>query len=163
MKGKRWRWSLAAVVCVGLLAAGLLYWRSSWEGGSQPAGRPQPLDARAVAQGKVIYQANCAACHGAQGEGAPNWREQNPDKTYPPPPHDSTGHTWHHADGLLSRIVRDGGSFLEDPGFKSNMPAFGERLSAEDIRAVITYLKTLWGPHEQAFQAEVSREDPFPP
>ncbi|MSQ11651.1 MAG: cytochrome c [Dehalococcoidia bacterium] len=115
-----------------------------------------------VQPGRAIYAANCARCHGANGEGEPNWRRQSPDETYPAPPHDSSGHTWHHAGGLLYRVVRDGGRIFEAPGFKSAMPAFGDLLSPEETRAVIIFLKTMWGPEERAAQAEASIQDPFP-
>jgi mono/diheme cytochrome c family protein len=42
------------------------------------------------------------------------------------------------------------------------MPAFGHTLSDNEIKAVLLYLKSLWGPQERAFQAEVSKHDPFP-
>jgi mono/diheme cytochrome c family protein len=42
------------------------------------------------------------------------------------------------------------------------MPAFGDRLDDAQIRAVLEYIKTFWGPDERAFQAEVSLSDPFP-
>lgn len=115
-----------------------------------------------VARGRAIYQANCATCHGANGEGQPNWKRQNPDETYPPPPHDASGHTWHHGDGLLFRTVRDGGKIYETPGFKSAMPSFGDRLSPAEIKAALTYIKTLWTGEQRAAQAEASKSDPFP-
>lgn len=123
----------------------------------------QRLDPQMVARGQAIYQANCATCHGAKGEGAPRWKTSNADGTLPPPPHDSSGHTWHHSDGLLFRIVRDGGQPAYGyPGFRSNMPAWRDNLTDEEIIAVITYLKSLWGPKERALQEQVSRDDPFP-
>ncbi len=103
-------------------------------------------EAASVAEGAAIYNDNCAACHEESGEGAPNWQRQNADKTYPAPPHDLTGHTWHHGDGHLYRTVRDGGGAFVSPGFKSAMPAFGDRLDPLEIRAVIACLKSLWGP-----------------
>lgn len=115
-----------------------------------------------VVRGRAVYQANCAACHGPSGEGQPDWRRQNPDETYPPPPHDASGHTWHHGDGLLFRIVRDGGKIYETPGFKSAMPSFGERLTEQEIRTVLSYLKTLWTEEQRAAQAEASTGDPLP-
>jgi mono/diheme cytochrome c family protein len=116
-----------------------------------------------VALGREVYATYCAACHGPGGEGeSPDWRQRRPDGTYFAPPHDSSGHTWHHADGLLFRIVRDGGAQFEFAGFTSRMPAFGDQLSDEEIRAVITYLKTLWGPREREFQERASEVDPFP-
>ncbi len=115
-----------------------------------------------MVRGEQLYQNNCAQCHGFRGEGNPNWRERNPDGTYLPPPHDSTGHTWHHADTLLYQIIRDGGAIYETPGFKSLMPAFGDQLTPEETGAVITYLKSLWEPDQRASQAKVSRQVPLP-
>ena len=130
------------------------------DGQSDLTGWPPPPDV--VERGQTIYRAQCAACHGQNGEGEPNWTLQNADGTYPAPPHDSSGHTWHHPDGQLFEIVRDGGAQFESGSFRSRMPAWGETLTDEEIRAVLTYLKTLWGPDERAFQAEVSERDPFP-
>ena len=48
------------------------------------------------------------------------------------------------------------------------MPAFGDRLSHEEIIAVLTYVKDLWGDKTKLghsireTQALVSEEDPFP-
>jgi mono/diheme cytochrome c family protein len=165
---RRWILYVAAFIGFGLLTTGAGYW---WfiqqaEGtildGNVSGDPAQNLDPQQVARGEALYQGNCLQCHGVRGEGNPNWRQQNSDDTYPPPPHDSTGHTWHHADGLLYRIVRDGGTIYETPGFKSAMPAFGDRLNEDEIRAVIAYLKNLWEPEHRASQADVSLRDPFP-
>jgi mono/diheme cytochrome c family protein len=165
------RFRRAILVTIALGGLGLFVFLTSywWFSQNDPTVSPseaeqvsiQPLDSDQVAKGKAIYEANCSSCHGLEGEGSPSWQRRNPDDTYPPPPHDSSGHTWHHSDGLLYRIIKDGGSIYETPGFKSAMPAFGERLSPDEIRAVITYLKSLWGPEERAFQAQVSLDDPF--
>jgi len=162
----RWVWYVLSLGTLIVLLTGIAFWwftrgRSQSQTGDGDA-LIQPLNPRLVEKGRGVYEANCAQCHGARAEGQPNWRQQNADSTYPPPPHDSTGHTWHHSDGLLYRIVRDGGSIYETPGFKSAMPALGDRLSPEEMRAVISYLKSLWGPKERSFQAQVSLEDPFP-
>lgn len=121
----------------------------------------QPLPPEAVALGKSIYDQNCASCHGFEGEGKPNWRERGPDDRLPPPPHDSTGHTWHHGDGTLYGIVRDGG-LTSVRGVTSGMPAWSDKLSDEEIRAVLIYIKTLWGVRERAYQEAASERDPFP-
>jgi mono/diheme cytochrome c family protein len=120
------------------------------------------LDAAAVLLGTTVYSASCAGCHGVSAEGQPNWRERRSDGTLPAPPHDASGHTWHHADGLLYRIIRDGGAQFAGPTTPSAMPAFGEQLSDSEIRAVLAYLKSLWGGEERSFQSEVSVGDPFP-
>ena len=124
-----------------------------------------------VSKGQELFRANCAVCHGASGEGQSEWHIKREDGTLPAPPLNGDGHTWHHADGLLYRIVSQGGSIFEDPGypgFKSGMPAFGSQLSRQEIIAVITYVKSLWAGKTRLglvigeSQALVSEEDPFP-
>ena len=121
--------------------------------------------------GRELFASNCAACHGVGGEGQPNWHVRKDDGYLPPPPLNGDGHTWHHADGLLYRIVSEGGKIFEDPSypsFKSAMPAFGDQLSHEEIIAVLTHIKDLWGDKTKRelsireSQALVSEEDPFP-
>ena len=124
----------------------------------------------AVEEGREVYAANCAACHGAAGEGQPDWHVKKADGTLPAPPLNGDGHTWHHADGELYRVVSEGGQILEDPGldFTSAMPGFGGQLSRSEIVAVLTYVKSLWGDKESRglsiveSQALVSERDPFP-
>ena len=118
-------------------------------------------DRAVIENGRLAYMENCASCHGANGEGQPDWKIPRPDGSYSAPPHDSTGHTWHHGDGLLFHYVKYGGASLEIPAFVSGMPAFAGKLSDEEIKAVILYLKTLWGAKEREFQAQVSEQDPF--
>ena len=128
--------------------------------------------ATATQAGEELFVANCAVCHGQGGEGQRDWRVRKPDGTLPAPPLNGDGHTWHHADGLLYRIVSQGGNLFEDAdssAFKSAMPAFGDRLSHEEIIAVLTYVKSLWAdktdlgfPISES-QALVSEQDPFPP
>ena len=68
----------------------------------QPAGHVlRPDDVDVVALGAKIYQARCASCHGAELEGQANWRERGADGILPAPPHDASGHTWHHPDAVL--------------------------------------------------------------
>lgn len=121
-----------------------------------------PLDADLVALGRPLYAANCATCHGASGEGATDWRTPGADGAFPPPPHDASGHTWHHADGLLYRIVRDGCAVYQVGSTPCGMPSFGEQLDDREVRAVIELLRSWWGPEERAFQEEVTKGDPFP-
>lgn len=126
------------------------------------AAAARPLDAGLVELGGPLYATNCAACHGANGEGAPEWRTSGPDGLFPPPPHDASGHTWHHADGLLYRIVRDGCAVYQIGTTPCGMPAFGDNLDDREIRAVIEFLRGWWGPRERAFQETVTGNDPFP-
>ena len=99
-------------------------------------------------RGEAIFRANCAACHGPSGEGQLDWHIRKPDGLLPAPPLNGDGHTWHHGDGTLYRIVSQGGGIFESPdlpNYKSGMPPFGEALSHDEIVAVINYLKNLWG------------------
>ena len=137
--------------------------------GTEARDAAPPLDPEVLRVGAVVYHARCATCHGSRGEGAPDWKRPGPNGAYPPPPHDSTGHTWHHADGLLYRIVARGsaaalGDTLGDTLGRGRygMPAFDSSLTNQEIRAVITYLKTGWTPAQRRRQAEASRTDPLP-
>jgi mono/diheme cytochrome c family protein len=153
---RRGRVVAAAAVALGLLALVVWSLRPDARDGSSAT-------AVQVALGERIYATHCLACHRPDGAGAPEWRTRNPDGTLPPPPHDAGGHTWHHADGLLYRIVRDGGAASYGDALPSAMPAFGEVLEPTEIAAVLEYLKTLWTPEQRAFQERLSDADPYPP
>lgn len=121
-----------------------------------------PASQERVAQGQRIYAAQCAACHGARGEGQSGWDSLDAAGERPAPPHDRNGHTWKHSDAMLYRIVAQG---WRDPFNKTQrltMPAFASTLAPHDIRAVVDYLKTLWTPRQRAFQREESRDAPYP-
>lgn len=112
--------------------------------------------ALADGHGEALYAERCAACHGAALEGQPDWRAAKPDGTLPAPPHDESGHTWHHGDGLLFDYVKRGGqAVLADAGienFASAMPGFGDVLSDADITAVLDYIKSTWPPRIRELQ-----------
>lgn len=99
---------------------------------------------RQVEAGQKIYVENCASCHGVNLEGQPNWRSQLPEGGLPAPPHDETGHTWHHSDKLNFKYTKKGGQKIAPPEFKSNMPGFEETLSDDQIWAVLAYIKSEW-------------------
>ncbi len=122
-------------------------------GDADPAavGTAAPLGPTPASLGEAIYLRDCASCHGAYGEGQPNWMITNEDGSLPAPPHDATGHTWHHSDPELKDIVAKGGVIYMA---NSQMPAYGETLSDDEIVAVLDYIKSLWGPRERSYQAE---------
>ena len=129
----------AAGVALGLLAAA---GHAVFSGAG--AMRADPEDAELVALGRAVYAETCAACHGKNLEGEPNWRTRKADGTLPAPPHDAGGHTWHHDDALLFRYTKEGGAAVAPAGFKSGMPAFGDSLSDRQIVAVLAFLKSQW-------------------
>lgn len=113
------------------------------------------LDASQVAQGEPLYNQHCAECHGLKGEGQPNWKVANEDGSYPSPPHDNSGHTWHHGDALLVDLIANG---VE--GFaQTRMPIFGDQLTGAEIRAILEYMKIWWGPEERAFQWQMTWQE----
>jgi mono/diheme cytochrome c family protein len=110
-----------------------------------PAWRLLPDDAQAVARGQKVYQAHCAACHGARLEGQPHWRERSPEGLLPAPPHDESGHTWHHTDEVLFRITKYGVAKAADlADYRSAMPAYEGLLSDAEIVAALSWIKSQW-------------------
>lgn len=97
-----------------------------------------------IARGKVVYGANCAACHGPNLEGQPDWRNRKADGKLPAPPHDPSGHTWHHDDETLFKITKHGVAAFAGPGYASDMPAYKDLLPDDDIRAALAYIKSTW-------------------
>jgi mono/diheme cytochrome c family protein len=92
-----------------------------------------------------VYAQHCAACHGAKLEGQPDWRKPLPNGRMPAPPHDESGHTWHHPDHVLFGITRIGLVAPYAPArYQSDMPAFADKLSDDEIWAVLAYIKSHW-------------------
>ena len=103
-----------------------------------------PDDAAIVAQGDRIYNAECASCHGANLEGQPNWQSPGADELRPAPPHDVTGHTWHHNETTLFNLTKYGLSGLMDDAPTTGMPAYANVLTDAEIIAVLSYIKSEW-------------------
>jgi len=118
----------------------------------------EPVTAARLALGQELYAETCASCHGANLEGQPDWRRRNENGRMPAPPHDATGHTWHHADRQLFTITKLGVGAIV-PGYESDMPAFEGILSDDEIAAVLAYIKSTWPERERGFQAEVTAND----
>jgi mono/diheme cytochrome c family protein len=113
--------------------------------GGKSGGMLKPDDARVIARGEAVYVAHCASCHGRNLEGQPEWKAQDKDGFLPAPPHDESGHTWHHPDTLLFRITKLGvaeAANLKD--YKTRMPAFGGILTDAEIIAALSYIKSRW-------------------
>ena len=112
---------------------------------------------RSIHTGQILYVTNCASCHGINLEGQPNWRSSNGDGILPAPPHDATGHTWHHDNALLFEYTKFGGQgALETRGitdFNSGMPAFKDVISDEDIWNVLAYIRSICPERNQKTQA----------
>ena len=157
--GRLWLGLTALLVSAGTLAG------CASQGDLQPvvinqtAVPPLPnLEAARVDRGEELYAQHCSNCHGANLEGAPDWKRPLADGSYPPPPHDDSGHTWHHPDELLQDIIAHGG----DPAYNSKMPAFDGTLSPDEIASVLDFIKSRWGTEAREFQWWISATWPEP-
>ena len=118
----------------------------------------QPGTRLQIVRGKEIYAQNCASCHGANLEGQPDWKRRLENGRMPAPPHDESGHTWHHSDQDLFAITKLGVGGVV-PGYESDMLAFGDILSDEDITAVLAFIKSTWPERQRDVQARITASD----
>ena len=89
-----------------------------------PTQRTEAAASGELAASRALYQANCARCHGADGKAnTPKGRSTEAD--------DISGGM---STSKTIRIVTNG---------KGNMPAFGRKLTAAQIRSIANYVKTL--------------------
>jgi mono/diheme cytochrome c family protein len=154
--GRRRWWALlvAAVFGAAAMAAGAAWlW---WPGAKLPPIDPQ--DAAQVAAGQAVYAAQCARCHGVVLEGQPNWRDRLANGRLPAPPHDDSGHSWHHPDEVLFGITKHGLGPFAPPGYDSDMPAYDGVLRDDEIAAVLAYIKSRWPPEIQARQQRINEQ-----
>ena len=162
MFGNRWpprntrAWLIGgALVVVAAASVGIV---ALWSSGNW-ASRQRDMDAEVLVAGRTLYQTHCAACHGADLEGQPNWQTPLPNGRLPAPPHDATGHTWHHPDGVLLRITKDGPAAVVGDGYESDMPGFGGILTDSELRSILSYIKSTWPERERQYQAEMTRRE----
>lgn len=148
---RRMVWAFAALALAGAAALGGMRFIAN-DGSADGA-----MSEAEIAAGEQLYQANCAACHGADGQGQPNWRERRADGRLPAPPMNGDGHTWHHPDGQLFAMVKHGIEAMAPEGYKSDMQGFGDRLSDAEIRQVLAYIKSTWPEEKLARQQEITR------
>ncbi len=140
-------------VLTGLLC---LLSAAAWAG---PAPQADPDNAQQVQRGKHIYQRFCALCHGVDLQGQPNWRQRKADGKLPAPPHDASGHTWHHPDAMLFGIIKQGlVPPYAPPDYATDMPAWGDTLRDTDIWAVLAYIKSRWSAETRKMQQELANE-----
>ncbi len=83
-----------------------------------PAGNAEPPPDKA-AQGRRLFEHNCAHCHGDDARG-----DEGPDL-----------HGLRKSDERLQKLIQN--------GIKGQMPAFGKKFSAADVDALIAYLRAL--------------------
>jgi mono/diheme cytochrome c family protein len=144
----------ALVLCAVAAAIAYRLWSQGGAGGSD-ADSPE-----LVALGQKLYSKTCASCHGETLEGQPDWRIRQADGRLPAPPHDETGHTWHHPDDQLFAMTKFGpAAFAGLDDYKTDMPAFEDVLSDEEIRAVLAYIKSTWPAEIRARHDDINQRN----
>ena len=115
------------------------------------------LEGRDLVNGQALYAENCASCHGKNLEGQPDWRTPDENGILPAPPHDATGHTWHHDNALLFEYTQRGGqealASRGVTGFTSGMPGFSEIITDDEIWDILAYIRSTWPKRMQEVQA----------
>ena len=139
----------AAIAVAGIVAV----FGSQITKSDRSALQADPGNVQQVAAGKVVYDENCASCHGLSLEGERNWRRPKPDGGFRAPPHDETGHTWHHPDDSLFQITKEGGRPYNP---RSGMPGFKSILSDDEIWSVLAYIKSRWPAQIQTRQRDLT-------
>jgi mono/diheme cytochrome c family protein len=114
------------------------------------SGIPAPESSLLMSFGQAVYSTHCAICHAADGRGMP------PD--YPP----LAGNPSIQMESSVNpiRMVLNGGF---PPGTAGNpmpygMPPFAQTLSDDEVAAVVTYIRAVWGNRGSAVSARQANE-----
>jgi mono/diheme cytochrome c family protein len=143
---------------LGLFAGPALLAYRLWPQGT--AGNVDASSPELLALGQEVYGESCASCHGECLEGQPNWRIRRADGRLPAPPHDETGHTWHHPDDQLFAMTKFGPAAVAGLNdYQTDMPVFEGVLSDEEIRAALAYIKSTWPAEIRARHDDINRRN----
>jgi mono/diheme cytochrome c family protein len=160
---KKWLKPLLAVaIIVAATVAGAVYWSTR----DQKPPRLILFDTEQIAAGEHVYQEQCARCHGVNLQGQPNWQTPLPNGRLPAPPHDDSGHTWHHPDSYLFNVTKYGMVPPWAPaGYQSDMPAFKDVLGDQAIVDVLLYIRARWTENalEHQRQVTIATDGPYNP
>ena len=137
------RFLLGIIIPIFLLFFGIIIYMPK-DKNAQAAYILNPDNRDIVELGKSVYVQNCSSCHGVKLEGQKDWMLRLPDGLMPAPPHDETGHTWHHSDKYLFMITKYGIEDIIGQKYPNNMPAYKDILSDKEIISVLSYIKSTW-------------------
>ena len=119
-----------------------------------PITKDDPLKIEA---GKLLYNQYCASCHQVNLTGAKNWKGFDEDGHRKAPPLNGTGHTWHHSDELLHKIIKYGFAKLIK-NYEGKMMGFGDNIEDEGIDNILSYIKSYWNDDIYFHQLEISKK-----
>lgn len=125
---------------------------------SAPSRILMPESPTVVMQGEQIYTKYCAACHGDKLQGQPDWKKRKANGSLPAPPHDASGHTWHHTDQMLFDLTKKGIQNIAGSGYITDMPVYEGVLNDNEIIAVLSYIKSRWPAEIRVRHDELNRE-----
>ncbi len=113
-----------------------------------------PLD------GPALYARECASCHGKDGRGSP----EGTGLTVPLPDFTDCSFSSSEPTNDWTDVITNGGAFM---GLSDHMPSFGEALSQEEIRTVLTYVRNFcqeegWPPDDLNFRKALFTSKAFP-
>jgi copper transport protein len=129
-RGQTIRWAAVGAVFV---AGALVVSAQQHLHGVTPQTAPNAGDPISIARGELLFTANCATCHGADGRG------DGPSAAgLVPPPADFIQHIPLHSDASIFAFVSGG-----LPG--TAMPAWGEQLTEQQIWDLVSYLQSEFG------------------
>ena len=124
---------IGVTTATALLLAGAVFWfgvHPHKTVANPSAGNPVKATADSIEKGKMLFQANCIVCHGAEGRGdGPQAADLNP------APSDFRQHLPYHSDPQFFAFIANGIG-------GTAMPAWRDQLSDEDIWNLINYLRT---------------------
>ena len=110
----------------------------------------RPENRLIVQQGKRLYEANCASCHGKNLQGQFVLNRRRGKKYILGPAHDQRGHTWQHTHRQLFDIIKYGSRPSLVTETRAHMPSFKWVLTDEEIWAVLSYIEAHWPKHIRA-------------
>ncbi len=141
----RYFWhSLVSLIVLGTVANVLVWFTPRQETQVETQVTLPSYDVNQVMAGRELYAANCATCHGAEGQGYAQ-------AGVPAPALNGDMHAWHHPDSQIASFIRYG---------QGQMPAVGASWSDEEIAAVLAYIKQWWEPEQLAAQTQTSQQNP---
>ncbi|MEN5149504.1 c-type cytochrome [Pseudomonas orientalis] len=129
--------------------AAIARYLKSLPGDPQRDGTPwqyQAADTRQDIPGAHTYATRCASCHGLDGKGQPEWM---------PPLAGATSALARESASAIN-ITLNGSQRVVAAGLPDayRMPAFREQLSDQEIAQVLTYVRSTWGNHGSAVDAQ---------